>query len=673
MSKTKADRGSQRTGRTRTLTVDGMAAGTVRQIRFDSIRFESFPSPPSPSLPPLLRRCIMSVELSPPAHAPVYPADEPQHVRFHIEGAADAQGMRREATPAPVAETEADFGPDPLANAPLLLSFRGMCVSSSSPARYLLRNVSGGVRAGGLTALVGASGSGKTLLLQLLSGRLAGSSLSSRGSMRVAGRAVPLNGGDAASEHGPVARIGFVAQEDHLIGEITVRETFRFAAQLRLSHSVSEEQREKEISDLIDGLGLTHVADNVIGTVLRRGLSGGEKRRVSVGVELAARPTVICLDGSTDGLDASSAYEVLRSVQRLARGSNGQLCVLASIHQPNSRLLHLFDDMLVLGRGGSVYFGPVREAAGYFRSIGFPPPQHQTITDYVLHIVDTRFRTPATRPTGANNNNNKNQAKRSGGTQLQLVAERKTNALAAAAAEDDDGVRAADVDFPLRFELSAEAARMHARFQAEDHAAAQCGSGISHDAAAHPRYLTSWREQFVVLTNRFAMVARRDLTLYILQFVLCAGFGFMVGVEFWQLPRLIGTRLQDVTNGIVWLVFVASYLQVRHSAVGESGESTSARDLSPFECCASILTCVCCVVLCARPLVRLFVCCCLLCAGVQSVLSDVEQASIPRRARQQELRRVRVECCRSARHLRLHLHHFHSWSRDWLVHDGSPG
>ena len=395
---------------------------------------------------------------------------------------------------------------------------------------------------------------GKTLLLQLLCGRLSGSSLSIRGSVRVAGRAVSVHAGDGVGSS--AARIGFVAQEDHLIGEITVRETFRFAQQLRLPHTASTEQREKELTDLIAGLGLTHVADKVIGTVLRRGLSGGEKRRVSLGVELAARPTVICLDGSTDGLDAASAYEVLRSVQRLARSSNGQLCVIASIHQPNSRLLHLFDDLLVLGRGGSVYFGSVLEAPGYFRSIGFPPPQQTTLTDFVLHIVDTRFKSEATQPAQA-----KPTGQRNG--QLQLVAERKTPALAvAAAAEDeDDARRAAEVDFPLRFELSAHGARMQERFQAEERA--EAATGFHAESVSQPRYLTSWFEQFVVLTARFAMVARRDLTLYILQFVLCAGFGFMVGVEFWQLPHIVGTRLQDVTNGIVWLVFVASYLQVR--------------------------------------------------------------------------------------------------------------
>jgi ABC-type multidrug transport system ATPase subunit len=85
--------------------------------------------------------------------------------------------------------------------------------------------------------------------------------------------------------------------QDELIGELTVRETFRISARLRLS--ASDADIERDVEALIAGLGLSHVADNVIGTLLKRGLSGGEKRRVSVGVELAARPTVICLDEPT--------------------------------------------------------------------------------------------------------------------------------------------------------------------------------------------------------------------------------------------------------------------------------------------------------------------------------------------------------------------------------------
>ncbi len=93
------------------------------------------------------------------------------------------------------------------------------------------------------------------------------------------------------------ACVFFAFFQDNLIGELTVRETFRISAQLRLN--ISADEIEQQVSSLIAGLGLSHVADNVIGTVLKRGLSGGEKRRVSVGNELAARPTVICLDEPT--------------------------------------------------------------------------------------------------------------------------------------------------------------------------------------------------------------------------------------------------------------------------------------------------------------------------------------------------------------------------------------
>ena len=416
--------------------------------------------------------------------------------------------------------------------------------------------------------------------------------------------------------------------QDELIGELTVRETFRISARLRLS--ASDADIERDVEALIAGLGLSHVADNVIGTLLKRGLSGGEKRRVSVGVELAARPTVICLDEPTSesahtrttspsaaqpsfvvhqlegclfssphshslyllvlsvwilvssGLDASSAYVVLRSIQRLARNSNGRLCILASIHQPNSRLLSLFDDLLVLGRGSMVYFGPTKQALPHFAQLGFVAPAHLTPTDFIVHIVDQRFRQAA--PSSSKNNNKQLARARAAAAaaenkkqQLQLTGESVSSSgqrvqvqarqvdvevdyASPQAAAPTQEQRAYDFDFPVRYQLSELGSAVQSVIESVEREQQQSSALDLLDNK--PDYETSWVRQFSVLADRFFMQARRDVTLYILQFVLCCGFGFAVGAEFYMLPIKIGTRLQDVTMGIVWLVFVCAYLQV---------------------------------------------------------------------------------------------------------------
>lgn len=172
-----------------------------------------------------------------------------------------------------------------------MLAFNHLTIAdeTSSNRTALVKDVSGYVRRSGMTVIVGASGSGKTLLMSALCGRLSSSGLHVAGNVTLDGRTR-----DLSDNHSHASGFGFVAQEDNLIGELTVRETLMISARMRVN--ASEEELKKEVDELIAGLGLQRVADNIVGTFLRRGLSGGEKRRLSAGVELAARPTCICLD-----------------------------------------------------------------------------------------------------------------------------------------------------------------------------------------------------------------------------------------------------------------------------------------------------------------------------------------------------------------------------------------
>lgn len=272
---------------------------------------------------------------------------------------------------------------------------------------------------------------------------------------------------------------------------------------------------------------------------------------MSVGVELAAKPSVVLLDEPTSGLDASSAYLVMSSVQQLARASGGKLCVIASLHQPNTRLLHLFDHLCLLSSEGKcTYFGPTLDACHYFASIGPKPhgfacPAGTTPTDHFLHLIEA-YRT------------SDNMLKEVDEEEEQ---EGKQQDKTVAAGES---VSAAHFDFAGTYKLSHMYQTIEQQIQCMEKRTNQQAANSPRDINGDKigEYDTTWWRQFTVLCQRNMMVAYRDITLYWLQWVLNSFYGFMVGVVFWNLPRNIDNRISDYSNGIVWLILVGTYLQV---------------------------------------------------------------------------------------------------------------
>ncbi len=172
----------------------------------------------------------------------------------------------------------------------------------SGSERTLLHDVSGVARPGRLLAICGPSGSGKTTLLTALAGQMPFSK-----DVRLEGR-VTANGTELAAAGG--RRVGFVAQEDVFFSQMTVRETLSMAAELRLPADVGREEREALVEGIVRRLGLAKCADTVVGDAKTRGLSGGEKKRLSIACELVAAPAVVFADEPTTGLDAFSAEKV---------------------------------------------------------------------------------------------------------------------------------------------------------------------------------------------------------------------------------------------------------------------------------------------------------------------------------------------------------------------------
>ncbi|KAL1956581.1 hypothetical protein VTO42DRAFT_7052 [Malbranchea cinnamomea] len=245
--------------------------------------------------------------------------------------------------------------------------------------RRLLDNVSGWVRPGTLTALMGVSGAGKTTLLDALAQRISTGVIT--GEMLVNGK--PL---DPSFQR----KTGYVQQQDLHLETTTVREALQFSAILRQPKSVSRKAKYEYVEEVIKMLNMEDFAEAVVGTP-GEGLNVEQRKLLTIGVELAAKPALLLfLDEPTSGLDSQSSWSIVQFLRKLA--NSGQ-AVLSTIHQPSAILFQEFDRLLFLAKGGkTVYFGDIGENSktllSYFERNGAEPcGQEENPAEYMLNIV----------------------------------------------------------------------------------------------------------------------------------------------------------------------------------------------------------------------------------------------------------------------------------------------
>ncbi|KAJ9563597.1 hypothetical protein OSB04_008757 [Centaurea solstitialis] len=206
---------------------------------------------------------------------------------------------------------------------------------------------------------MGPSGSGKTTLLNVLAGQTTASPR-----LHLSGL-LEVNGQSMSNKS---FKFAYVRQEDLFFSQLTVRETLSLAAELQLKEISSKEDREEYINNLLFKLGLVSCADTRVGDAKVRGVSGGEKKRLSMACELIASPSVIFADEPTTGLDAFQAEKVMETLRQLAQDGHTVIC---SIHQPRGSVYAKFDDIVLLTEGEVVYAGPARdEILTYFSKFG---------------------------------------------------------------------------------------------------------------------------------------------------------------------------------------------------------------------------------------------------------------------------------------------------------------
>ncbi|KAL7877559.1 hypothetical protein SRHO_G00042020 [Serrasalmus rhombeus] len=231
------------------------------------------------------------------------------------------------------------------------------------------------VHSGQMLAVIGSSGCGKTSLLDIITCRDEGGTKQS-GEVLINGK--PFTPSLVKKS------IAHVRQDDRLLPHLTVRETLLFVAQLRLPTHFSQAQKDQRVNDVIAELRLRQCANTRVGNDYIRGVSGGERRRVSIAVQLLWNPGILILDEPTSGLDSFTAHNLVITLSRLARGNR---LVLLSVHQPRTDIFQLFDLVVLLSSGSAVYCGPAKDMVSYFTSLGYPCPRYCNPSDYYVDLI----------------------------------------------------------------------------------------------------------------------------------------------------------------------------------------------------------------------------------------------------------------------------------------------
>ncbi|ORX93551.1 hypothetical protein BCR34DRAFT_629343 [Clohesyomyces aquaticus] len=251
------------------------------------------------------------------------------------------------------------------------------------PGKKILRNVSGAIDSGSMWAIMGGSGAGKSTFVNVLMGK----TKNTGGSIKVNGHPKDM------SKYKKL--IGYVPQDDIVLPELTVRENILHSARVRLPMTWKDRDIQAFVDSVISCIGLSHVQHSLVGDANKPVISGGQRKRVSIGMELTAAPMAIFLDEPTSGLDATSASSIMRLLRAITKLG---VTTITIIHQPREQIFHGFDNLLLLGNGSEIYAGPTVYASAYFASLGFTLPTRANPADTIMDIITGNGREYTTDP-----------------------------------------------------------------------------------------------------------------------------------------------------------------------------------------------------------------------------------------------------------------------------------
>ncbi|KAI3975139.1 hypothetical protein MKX01_038467 [Papaver californicum] len=262
---------------------------------------------------------------------------------------------------------------EPISGGNVVLTWEDLCVrvpssSSQSNEKTIIEGLYGYAQPGEVLAIMGPSGSGKL-----------SSNTRQSGVIQVNGRKQRLSFGTSA----------YVTQDDALTTTLTVMEAVYYSALLQLPDSMTTSEKKERAETTIREMGLHEARNTRIGGWNVKGLSGGQKRRVSICIEILTRPKLLFLDEPTSGLDSAASYHVMNRIVKLSR--QYRMTVIASIHQPSSEVFDLFHNLCLLSSGRTIYFGPASAANEFFELNGFRCPTMRNPSDHYLRTINKDF------------------------------------------------------------------------------------------------------------------------------------------------------------------------------------------------------------------------------------------------------------------------------------------
>lgn len=420
-------------------------------------------------------------------------------------------------------------------------------VKQGKQDKVILKNVSGTLRSGELTAIMGPSGAGKSSLLNILTGYKTDGTKGQ----------ILMNGSDRdLSQFRKLS--AYIMQDNQLHSNLTVDEAMNVAAKLKIGEKPSHE-REEIISEILDTLGLLDHRKT-----MTSGLSGGQKKRLSIALELVSNPPVMFFDEPTSGLDSSSCFQCISLLKTLASGGRTIIC---TIHQPSARLFEMFDQLYTLSDGQCVYQGSTKRLVEFLANLGLQCPSYHNPASYIIEIacgeygdhsrtlvnaiengkLDVREGVPLPK---FNVNDGLNNASKFAHDIKNIIP------VMNPAGWKSDPVYNATTTPSLPENVVNDIAKGAVKDDLEKTNAESALLGSNSLDIKQPRYGNTEWQQFLIILKRALLFSRRDWTLMYLRLFAHILVGFLIGALYWQ----IGNDGSKVLSNLGFLFFNMLFL-----------------------------------------------------------------------------------------------------------------